>query len=150
MSESENEIDNNDNYNEDQDQDQDQDQVNNEDNEPNEPIKLDYVVYLLVNTSNNKTYVGSTNNTKRRIRQHNGDLVGGAKYTKINKDTGKWLFYGMIKNLHKRQALSIEKKIQIRSRKLSGTPIERRLKAFNSILNEYNQLNNTNLFFEKI
>ena len=65
---------------------------------------------------------------------NNGELVGGAKYTKLNKDIGEWLFYGFIKNLHKRQALSLEKKIQIRSRKLSGTPIERRLKAFNSIL----------------
>ena len=51
-----------------------------------EKIILDYVVYLLVNTSNKKTYVGSTNNTIRRIRQHNGDLVGGAKYTKFNKN----------------------------------------------------------------
>ena len=111
---------------------------------------LDYVVYLLVNTSNNKTYVGCTNNTIRRIRQHNGDLVGGAKYTKFNKDIGEWLFYGFIKNLHKRQALSLEKKIQIRSRKLSGTPIERRLKAFNLILSEYNELNGFNLIFEKV
>jgi putative endonuclease len=119
--------------------------------EPNvETIKLDYVVYLLVNTSNNKTYVGSTNNTTRRIRQHNGELVGGAKYTKLNKDNGQWLFYGMIKNLHKRQALSLEKKIQIKSRKLSGKPIERRLKAFNSILNEYNELNGSNIIFVKI
>ena len=125
------------------------DNINEHSDNINEQLKLNYVVYLLANTSNNKTYVGSTNNTVRRIRQHNGDLVGGAKYTKLNKDIGEWLFYGMIKNLYKRQALSIEKKVQIRSRKMSGTPIERRLKSFNSILNEYNELNGTNLFFEK-
>jgi len=42
----------------------------------------DYLVYLLVNSSNNCTYIGCTNNSIRRLRQHNGELVGGAKYTK--------------------------------------------------------------------
>ena len=41
----------------------------------------DYVVYLLKNTSNDRTYLGITNNSVRRLRQHNGDLKGGAKYT---------------------------------------------------------------------
>jgi predicted GIY-YIG superfamily endonuclease len=100
-----------------------------------------YVVYLLVNTSNPCTYVGSTNNTIRRIRQHNGDLVGGAKYTKNNKNDGIWKFYGYIQNLEKRQALSIEKRIQIRSRKMTERrAIDRRLKAFNEILLEYTEL----------
>ena len=111
---------------------------------------MSYVVYVLVNTESNKTYVGITNKPDRRIRQHNGDLVGGAKYTKIHKGTGQWQFYGFIKNLEKRPALSIEKKIKIRSRKMSGTPIERRLKAINNILNEYNEINQTNLIFETI
>ena len=31
-----------------------------------------YCVYLLVNTSNKYTYLGITNNSDRRIRQHNG------------------------------------------------------------------------------
>ena len=106
-----------------------------------------YVVYVLVNTSNNKTYVGITNKPERRIRQHNGELVGGAKYTHANKDMGIWLFYGWIINLDKRVALSLEKRIKMRSRKTSGTPIERRLKAINSLLFEYNQINNTNHSF---
>ena len=109
-----------------------------------------YVVYVLVHTITNKTYVGITNNTTRRIRQHNGELVGGAKYTKINKEEGEWKFYGFIKGLHKILSLSLEKKIKIRSRKMSGTPIEKRMKAINNILNEYNELNQTNLTFEII
>lgn len=101
----------------------------------------EYVVYILINTSHNKTYVGITNNPKRRLRQHNGELVGGAKYTTLNRGNGEWLFYGFIKNLEKRQSLSIEKKIKIKSRKLKGTPINRRLQAINLILLEYNNLN---------
>lgn len=30
----------------------------------------------------NRTYNGYTNNLSKRIRQHNGEIVGGAKYTK--------------------------------------------------------------------
>ena len=97
----------------------------------------EYVVYVLINTSHNKTYVGITNNPIRRLRQHNGELVGGAKYTTGNKGNGQWLFYGFIKNLEKRQSLSIEKKIKIKSRKLTGTPIERREKAIELILSDY-------------
>ena len=97
-----------------------------------------YLVYLLKNTTNNCTYIGCTNNSQRRIRQHNGDLVGGAKYTKINKKDGKWFYYGQILKLEKKQALSIEKKIQIRSRKTKGsTPLNKRLNCINKLLEEY-------------
>ena len=106
----------------------------------------DYIIYVLFNTSNNCTYVGITNNPTRRLRQHNGELVGGAKYTKIKKGEGEWVFYGWIKSnnvLVKNRALSLEKKIQISSRKKSGTPIQKRLKAINKILEE-----NDDLIFE--
>jgi predicted GIY-YIG superfamily endonuclease len=102
---------------------------------------MDYVVYLLVNTCNNCTYVGITNNKKRRLRQHNGELVGGAKYTKMKKESGEWSFYGFIHNLEKKKSLSIEKKIHIQSKKTrGGTPLERRLKCINKILENYPEL----------
>ena len=102
-------------------------------------INTNYLVYLLINTSNNCTYIGMTNNIERRIRQHNSDLVGGAKYTKNKKGEGEWLIYGTINNLNKNIALSIEKKIQKRSRKSIGkTPLERRLNCITQVLNEYN------------
>ena len=99
----------------------------------------DYVVYLLYNTVNRYVYIGSTNNRIRRLRQHNGELVGGAKYTHLNKGQGEWRFYGYVENLEKRLALSIEKRIQIRARKMKGRyPLERRLTAIGEILSDYN------------
>lgn len=46
-----------------------------------------YVCYCLQSVSTNKTYVGVTNNLQRRLRQHNGELKGGAKYTSVG---GPW------------------------------------------------------------
>jgi len=103
---------------------------------------------MLINTSHNKTYIGITNNMLRRIRQHNGEITGGAKYTTANLGFGEWIYYGWISSkesiLEKNRALSIEKKIKIRSKKLKGTPIERRIGAINSLL-----LENIDLEFKK-
>ena len=41
-----------------------------------------YFVYLLKST-NGSTYIGATVNLDRRLRQHNGELVGGAISTSI-------------------------------------------------------------------
>lgn len=41
-------------------------------------------VYLL-RCSDNTLYCGVTNDLSRRLRQHNGELVGGAKYTKYRR-----------------------------------------------------------------
>ena len=39
--------------------------------------------YLLQSLSNNnRTYVGYTNDPPKRLRQHNGEIAGGAKYTR--------------------------------------------------------------------
>ena len=101
-----------------------------------------YIIYLLYNTCSNCTYVGITNNPVRRLRQHNGELVGGAKYTKFKKGDGCWKYYGWIQAkddniLEKRPALSLEKKIQIHSRKAKGkTPIERRINTINKFLED--------------
>ena len=46
-----------------------------------------YLVYIL--KSDNKSYVGMTNDFFRRIRQHNKEIKGGAKYT---SKSNNWLW----------------------------------------------------------
>jgi predicted GIY-YIG superfamily endonuclease len=96
---------------------------------------MSYIIYLLINTYNNYTYVGITNNITRRIRQHNGIIKGGAKYTTSKKSEGEWIMYGFIENLDKHSALSLEKKIHLRTKKGKGiTPLERRLYVINELI----------------
>ena len=45
-------------------------------------------VYLLVST-NGSTYVGSTINLERRLRQHNKEIKGGAQATQIKVNQGE-------------------------------------------------------------
>ncbi len=42
-----------------------------------------WVVYLL-RCADDSLYCGITNHLEKRIKQHNGELVGGAKYTRAN------------------------------------------------------------------
>ena len=44
-----------------------------------------WVCYCLCDKTRGYSYVGITNNFTRRHRQHNGELVGGAKYTRAHR-----------------------------------------------------------------
>lgn len=95
---------------------------------------MDYCVYLLVHTTHNRTYVGITNNLKRRLRQHNGEIKGGAKYTTAFKSDGAWKVYLTIPNLTKSQSLSYERSIKNKRKKAKGkTPLDKRLWAINDL-----------------
>jgi len=47
--------------------------------------KQSHNVYILSSTVSKKTYVGYTVNLKRRLRQHNGEIKGGAKKTSVGR-----------------------------------------------------------------
>ena len=42
---------------------------------------MSWYCYILKSDVCNKTYIGYTNNLEQRLRQHNGEITGGAKYT---------------------------------------------------------------------
>jgi len=45
-------------------------------------MSKDAVCYLLLSPGTGRTYIGVTTKRCRRLRQHNGEIVGGAKYTR--------------------------------------------------------------------
>lgn len=68
-----------------------------------------YIIKPVEPTNCKKTYNGSTNNLKRRLRQHNGIIKGGAKSTKGNT----WEYFVIIKGFKSKiEALSCEWKIK--------------------------------------
>jgi putative endonuclease len=45
---------------------------------------MNYVVYILL-CNDGTLYTGITNDIIKRLRQHNGEIVGGAKYTRARR-----------------------------------------------------------------
>lgn len=92
-------------------------------------------LYLLENTESKRTYLGVTVNIKRRVRQHNGEIKGGARATTNFKGNGDWILKAIVNNLNKSQALSYERTIKnLRRRGKGKTPLERRLYLINQVI----------------
>lgn len=53
------------------------------------PPQGPFCCYALEDSSHKRSYTGQTNNFERRLRQHNGELKGGARYTH-RKQKGSW------------------------------------------------------------
>src|SRR5687767_6807648 len=91
--------------------------------------------YILRHKKYNKlTYNGFTNNPNRRIRQHNGEISGGANET--TKVEPGWEFFVLMTGFETQSnALSCEWKIKYpkKRRKCLGGPINR-VKSLNDIL----------------
>lgn len=98
----------------------------------------EYIVYLLTNTMNNRTYLGITNSPNRRIRQHNGDIKGGAKYTHSFKGDGYWNYKLHITNLSKSEALSIERTIKNKRNQFRGKDgLSKKIEALSQMSAQY-------------
>ena len=97
-----------------------------------------YIVYLLKNTHTKYTYLGITNNSARRIRQHNGEIKGGAKYTRAMKQDGTWIYHLKISNLTKSESLSMERTAKnLRNKSKGKTPLEKRLDVLLPLMSKY-------------
>ena len=95
--------------------------------------------YVLVNSSRRNTYVGYTVNPMRRLRQHNGELTGGAKYTSAHGPG--WQFALILTSpseswTHKK-ALSLEYHMKPHGKKMGraqGDPMLRRIELLKTSL----------------
>ncbi len=68
--------------------------------------KREWVVYFLHSKTSTRTYIGSTINIYRRLRQHNGFIVGGAKYTSHSRP---WIPVAILQGFQsKRHCLQFE------------------------------------------
>lgn len=66
--------------------------------------------YILKSSNSNNTYNGSTNDIVRRLRQHNGELTGGALRTKLHRP---WEYIAILRGFpNHKNALSCEWKIR--------------------------------------
>jgi len=94
-------------------------------------------VYLLVST-NGSTYVGATKNVDKRLRQHNGELAGGAWATTSKVSKGEtWERSCYVSGFPDWQAaLQFEWRWKQLSRKISShkKPLERRIDALKELL----------------
>ena len=98
------------------------------------PKRTGFSVYLLVHSESNRTYIGSTNNLNRRIRQHNGEIRGGARYTTSFRGTGKWMYLFQLNCLTKSEALSLEKQAKSQCSTLNCSNFSARVRAKIGIL----------------
>jgi predicted GIY-YIG superfamily endonuclease len=88
--------------------------------------------YLLLSDDNKRTYVGATVDPDRRLRQHNGEIAGGASATRGRT----WRRVCFVEGFpSEREALQFEWKWKNLSRGYTGgTSLSRRKKALQELL----------------
>lgn len=91
--------------------------------------------YMLASVDGKKTYVGATIDPDRRLRQHNGELVGGAQATKGRAWKRRFLVGGFI---GEKAALRFEWRWKYLTRQAPGDSfIERRSHALSLLLSDF-------------
>ena len=88
---------------------------------------------MLASTDGRKTYVGATIDPNRRLRQHNGEISGGARATSGKTWTRRFLVGGFEK-----AALRFEWRWKYLTRQAPGDSfIERRSHALSLLLSDF-------------
>jgi len=98
-------------------------------------IRTNYFCYILTSSISNRSYVGYTINFPHRIRQHNGELVGGAKKTRKWRP---WLPICHIRGFrNSSEALRFEYRVQHPSirRRAGEDSVAFTLKSVNKVIN---------------
>lgn len=85
-----------------------------------------YLYVLTAMNNTNRSYVGVTNDIARRMRQHNGEIAGGARYTTRFKP---WRVHAMFQLRNRHDALSLEWKVKHRKIKSDGSGVGGRVCA---------------------
>ena len=87
-------------------------------------------VYWIRASCGNRHYIGATVSPQRRLRQHNGDLCGGAKRT---RGRGPWTFVCIVSGFRTwREALQFEWAFNNHSRRCRS--VEGRLSALDLLM----------------
>jgi predicted GIY-YIG superfamily endonuclease len=96
------------------------------------PIVANNYCYVLVDSTTRFTYAGYTVNPIKRLRQHNGEIKGGARATsrRVNATFDSWSFAFVVTSpaFTKKVALSFEWHLkQHRGARTPGNPVDRRI-----------------------
>jgi structure-specific endonuclease subunit SLX1 len=90
---------------------------------------------MLASKDGRKTYVGATINPDRRLRQHNGEIAGGARATKGRSWTRRFLVGGFV---GEKAALRFEWRWKYLTRQAPGdSMLERRSHALSLLLSDF-------------
>lgn len=72
-------------------------------------IHKQWSVYFIEHEPTGATYVGVSPDPMKRLRQHNGEISGGAKYTTSKNKIGRWKHICLVHGFREpRQALQFE------------------------------------------